>query len=146
MVDQMRGMAMAIQTLTVQLSDRLYTRLQHRARQANRTVEAEVVDLLSTAIPENETIPDELSQEIAGLEHLDDETLWRAARGHLAAETARRMEKLHRKRQREGLTGAEARALSEFVRQYERAMLIRARAAVLLKRRGFDVSELASEG
>ena len=56
---------------------------------------------------------------------------------------ARRLEKLHRKRQREGLTRDEGIALSELVRKYERAMLIRAQAAALLKRRGYDVSKLA---
>jgi hypothetical protein len=146
MIDKKRGPMMAIQTLTIQLPDRLYARLRHRAQQANRPVEAELVDLLATAILEEDELPDELSHELAGLEHLEDEALWQAARGRLAAEMARRMEKLHRKRQRQGLTGSEARALSDLVRQYERAMLIRAQAAALLKRRGHDVSKLAGAG
>jgi hypothetical protein len=114
-------------------------------RRSNRTVEAELIDLVATAIPEDD-IPDDLGQELADLEQLDDEALWQAARGRLATAMARRMEKLHRKRQREGLTEAEGRALSELMRQDERAMLVRAQAAVLLKRRGYDVSKLAGAG
>jgi len=133
---------MTIQTLTIQLPDRLYARLRHRAQQANRSVEAELVDLLSTAMPGEDELPDELSQELSGLEQLDDTALWQAARGRLAVEISLRMEKLHRKRQREGLSSADARALSELVRQYERAMLIRAQAAALLNQRGHDVSKL----
>jgi hypothetical protein len=53
------------------------------------------------------------------------------------------MENLHLKRQREGLTEVEAQSLVGLVRQYERAMLVRAQATVLLKQRGHDVSELA---
>jgi hypothetical protein len=39
---------------------------------------------------------------------LDDEPLKRAARNHLPSEVAVQMENLHLKRQREGLTDAEA--------------------------------------
>jgi hypothetical protein len=124
----------------------LYAQLRHRAEQANRTVEAELVDLVATAMPEQGGLPHELGRELAGLEYLDDEVLWRAARSRLAAEMTRRTERLHHKRQREGLTEAEGRALAELTRQYERAMLIRAQAAVLLKRRGHDVSKLAGPG
>ncbi len=137
---------MAIQTLTVRLPDRLYAQLRHRAQQANRTVEAELVELVATAMPEQERLPAELSTELAGLEHLDDEALWQAAKSRLASAMARRTEKLHHKRQREGLTEAEGQALAELVQQYERAMLIRAQAAVLLKQRGHDVSKLVAVG
>ena len=102
---------MAIQTLTVQLPDRLYAQLRHRAQQANRSVEAELVDLVATAMPGVQGLPDEFDMELAGLEHLDDEALWQAARSRLAASMARRNRKLHHKRQgREGLTEAEAQS------------------------------------
>jgi hypothetical protein len=96
----------------------------------------------ATGMTEQDELPGELRLELAGLEYLDDEALWQAARSRLAVVMCRRTEKLHRKRQREGLMGAEAQALAELVRQYERAMLIRARAAALLKQRGHDVSVL----
>jgi hypothetical protein len=83
---------------------------------------------------------------IAGLEHLDDEALWQAARSCLTAEMARRTEELHHKRQSEGLTEAEGQTLAELVGQYEQSMLIRAQAAVLLKQRGHDVSKLIAAG
>ena len=137
---------MAIQSLTVQLPDRLYAQLRRRAQQANRTVEAELVDLVATAMPEQDELADAFSVELAGLEHLGDEALWQTARSRLAASMGRRMEKLHHKRQREGLTETEGRALDELVRQYERTMLIRARAAELLKLRGHDVAKLNGAG
>jgi len=137
---------MSRQTLTVQLPDRLYAWLRHRAQQANCTVEAELVDLVATAMPEDVELPGELNLELAGLEHLEDRTLWQAARSPLAARIARRTENLHRKQQREELTEAETQDLAELIRRYERAMLIRARAAALLKQRGDDVSKLVRAG
>ncbi len=76
---------------------------------------------------------------------LEDESLWRAARAHLAPADARRLEELHQKRQREGLEDAEAWELGPLVRQYERFLLVRAQPAALLKQRGHDVSGLLSQ-
>jgi hypothetical protein len=108
--------------------------------QANRSLEAELIELLTTAMPDQDEARDQFGQELAGLQQFDDEALLGAARSHLSTAIARRLERLHRKRQREGLSETEAQALHELVRQYERAMLIRAHAAALLKKRGLDVS------
>jgi len=48
-------------------------------------------------------------------------------------------------RQREGLTPAETESAETLIRQYERAMLARAQAAVLLRQRGYDISTLLNE-
>jgi hypothetical protein len=133
---------MAVQTVTVNVPGALYTRLQRRAEQANRTVEAELLDVLATAVPVADELPADLAEAVSPLALLDDEALGRAARSPLAAEAAARLEELHLKRQREGLTAAEAEALSGLVRQYERAMLVRSQAVALLHQRGRDVSHL----
>jgi hypothetical protein len=73
---------------------------------------------------------------------LDDESLWRAARGRLAAEAAERIEQLHLKRQRDDLTETEVQELAALMRRYERAMLVRAQAAALLRQRGHDITSL----
>ena len=78
------------------------------------------------------------------LDDLDDAALWQAARSRLSAEKSAQLELLHFKRQREGLSETEARTLAELVQQYERAMLIRARAVAILKLRGHDLSGLAA--
>jgi plasmid stability protein len=132
------------QTLTLNVPDPLYTRLKQRAQQANRTVEAELLDVLATAVPVGDELPADLAEAISPLALLDDAALWRVAQSRLASETAAQLENLHLKRQREGLTEAEAQTLSALVRQYERAMLVRAQAAVLLKQRGHDVADLAA--
>jgi hypothetical protein len=133
---------MATQSLTVQLPDRLYSQLEERASQSNRTLEAELIEVLATAIPVEAELPSDIDKEIAQLERLDDASLWQAARESLTAETSARLEQMHLKQRREGLSETEARALAEMIRRYERTMLVRAEAAALLKSRGHDVSKL----
>ena len=134
---------MTIQPVTLNLPSHLYNRLKRRAEQAHRTVEAELLEVVASAVPVADELPADLNEAISPLGLLNDEALWRAARSYLPAEAAAQMENLHLKRQREGLTGAEAQTLAGLVRQYERAMLVRAQAAALLKQRGHNVSELA---
>ena len=136
---------MTVQTVTVNLPGPLYNRLKHRAEQTHRTVEVELVEAVTTALPETEELPSDLAEAIAPLALLDDDALWRAARSHLALEAAAQLEELHLKRQREGLTETETQTLAGLVRQYERAMLVRAQAAALLKQRGHDVTPLRVE-
>jgi hypothetical protein len=81
---------------------------------------------------------------VARLDDMDDAALWQAARSRLSAEASAQLEVLHIKRQRKGLSETEARTLAELVQQYERSMLIRARAAAILKLRGHDLSGLAA--
>jgi len=133
---------MAVQAVTLHLPSPLYERLKQRAEQTQRSVEAELLEVVAAAVPVADDLPADLAQVISPLALLDDEALWRAARSHLPAEAAAQMEQMHLKRQREGLTGSEAETLAGLVRHYERAMLVRAQAAALLKERGYDVAEL----
>jgi hypothetical protein len=87
-------------------------------------------------------LPVELAAAVASLDVLTDDELWRAARNRLAEELSSRAEQLHHKRQREGLTAAESEEEDNLVRQYERIMLVRAKAAQLLRTRGHVVNGL----
>jgi hypothetical protein len=133
---------MAVHPVTLELPSELYSRVKQRAEQTQRSVEAELLDVLASAIPASDDLPADLAEALAPLAVLDDAALWRAARSHLPATSAARLEALHLKRQSEGLTETEAADAARLVRQYERAMLVRARAAALLKQRGHDVSSL----
>lgn len=126
--------------VTLTLPAVLYERLQRRANQARHTVEDELLEVVATALPTEDALPPDLSEALSPLPLLDDTALWRAARSHLAAEFAAELEQLHIKRQREGLTEGETHTLARLVRQYERAMLVRAQAAAILKKRGHDVA------
>jgi plasmid stability protein len=125
---------MPVQNLTLQVPDALYDQIKERAEQFKRSIEDETLELLaqSTAAV---TLPDDLTAGVSHLDLLDDETLGRAARSHFATEAATELEALHLKQQCEQLTPAENESRVALIRQYERAMIIRAKAALLLRER-----------
>ncbi len=135
---------MAQQMVMLHMPDELYRRLRRRAEQAHRSVADEVLELVATAIPVDDEVPADLLEALAPLPSLSDAALWRVARSLLPVEVSAELEALHLKRQRETLTVAEAERAAELVRQYDRTMLLRAEAALLLKQRGHDVSEIAA--
>src|SRR5436309_1632021 len=111
---------MPLQTVTLQIPDVLYSRLKQRAERARRSVEAELMEVLVTAVPVAEELPADLSEAVSPLSVLEDEDLWQAARSRLPAEEVDRLEEHHLKRQPEGLMEAEERILADLVRRYER--------------------------
>lgn len=136
---------MAGRSVTVELPDELYERLQRRAVEAQRSLGDEVVLVLATAVPgDGDRLPPDLERELAHLEELDDASLWKKAQARLPARTAKRMQALQFKRQREGLSGDERQAEIALADEYDRHMLIRSKALLLLKQRGHDISELVA--
>jgi MFS superfamily sulfate permease-like transporter len=133
---------MSVQTLTLKLPDSLYRRLQERAQEAQRTIEAEILDLIATIVPAADELPSGLAEAVSSLHLLNDEALWRSARAVFAVESAARLEDLHRENQRRELTAEERAQASALVEEFERSMLVRASAIRVLKERGHDVSSL----
>jgi hypothetical protein len=129
------------ETVTLQLPDDLARRARSAAAATNRRFEDAILDWIARGADE---LPADLADAVSSLDALDDEALWEAARGGLPAEAFERLEELHLKRQRDGVTAAEGEELAGLVRQYERVLLVRAQAAALLRRRGHDVSGLAA--
>ena len=134
---------MAGRTLTIEVPDDLYERLSRRAAEAQRSLAAEVVQVLAKAVPaEDDGLPPDLREELARLELLDDAALRRAARTRLTTRESRRLESLHVKLQDAGLTAAEREEEQVLLRSFQRTMLLRAQALALLKQRGRDISPL----
>jgi hypothetical protein len=133
---------MAGRTVTIEVPDELYDRLSRRAAAAQRSVAAEVVELVAAAMSDDDDLPPELKSELARMETLDDEALWRAAQPSFTVRQSRRLESLHFKLQDEGLTEAERAEEQALLRAADRSMLIRAQALALLKQRGRDIAPL----
>ena len=133
---------MSAQAVTLNLPQLLYERFQRRAEKTERTIEAELLDVVAAAPAVNDDLPAKLEEELAALALLDDEPLWLAARSRMAETSTELMTELNYKQQREGLNKAELENLNHLAREYDRYLLIRAEAAVLLKRRGINISEL----
>ena len=130
---------MVAHSLVLSVPAGLYNRLEARAAKARRSLEEETLTLLTTATPADDPLPTDLAGDVAAVALLDDADLWRAADNRLPEEAAGRLEALHLKRQRDGLTSDEDQARAALVRQYERAMLVRAEAVAQLHRRGHVV-------
>jgi hypothetical protein len=133
---------MALQTVTVHLPEMLYQKIAQRAQQTQRSVEDELVEVVEAGLPVVGDLPAEVADEIAQLAFLTDNELWQAAESTLPETDSEQMQALALKRQREKLTEAEQEETERLRQRHDRNMLIRARAAALLKDRGHDVSRL----
>jgi ATP-dependent helicase YprA (DUF1998 family) len=109
-----------------------------------RSVEDELVAVVSTALPTSEHLPQDIADDLAQLAFLTDTELWQAAQTTLSSRESERMQTLVFKRQREGLRVAEEREAQRLAHRADRVMLVRGQAAALLRDRGHDISTLRS--
>jgi hypothetical protein len=136
---------MAGRTVTIEVPDELYERLSRRAAGAQRSVAAEVVEVLAaTPPPDVDAFPERLDADLARLEAFDDDALLKLVRRPVPVRKARRLESLNLKKQQRGLNAAERQVAARLLGEFDRRMLIRAHALLLLKQRGFDVATLVS--
>ena len=123
------GSSVPAYPLTVQVPHALYDRLAQRAARTHRSVEDEVLDLVTSGVAIADETERDVAEISASLALLDDAALWQAARSRLPEETTTLLEDLHLKRQRDGLTPAEEATAATLVRQSERQVFTRAQAA-----------------
>lgn len=123
-------------SVTLDVPTAIYNQVKQRAQQSQRTVEAELADALVTAVPAIDQLPPDLTQLIHSLTLLDDKALEAAAETQLDKDSVAELEQLNFKQQREGLTKTEIERLDQLTLKYEKIMLLRAQAFLLLKQRG----------
>lgn len=90
-------------------------------------------------------LPADLQQELSQLDLLTDDELWQAAQMTAPTEKTARMQELVEKQQLEGLTAGEQEEAALLSLYFNRVMLVRGKAAVLLKERGHNIDSLAAE-
>jgi predicted transcriptional regulator len=132
-----------MKSVTLNLPDALYERAKEIAEQKQSSLEAEILETLEKSLPNEDALEPDLADALESLDFLDDKALWKAAQGRLPQKLATKIAQLHRKRSLKGLETAENRLLKNLLHQADRVMLIRAKSAVLLKERGYDISTLA---
>ncbi|MCB0234627.1 MAG: hypothetical protein KDG58_10475 [Anaerolineae bacterium] len=133
---------MAVQNVTIRMSDQLYHQVEQRAGRMQRSVEEEVVAVVEGALPVLDFLLADIADELGQMVFLTDSELWHAAQTVMTAGENRRMQALVLKRQREGLSPEEEIEAEQLTMRQERVMLLRARAAALLRERGQNVSTL----
>lgn len=131
---------MTAHAVTLRLPTPLFDHFRHRAERTRRSLEAEILEVVATAAADAEELPADVVRAIEDLRLLSDQELWRTARNRLSEAESTRLEALSSKQQEQSLTSREKKRLENLVEQYDRAVLLRAEAARLLKARGHDVS------
>ena len=131
-----------MRTLTIQLPDEVYARLQHAAHGNEKRVSQAAIQMLSATLPPDDTLPQGIEQELRGLESLSDDVLWTVARGKVAASKQRRWKRLLDKNRQGTLTESERQDLEQLTAEGDRLTLYKAHAYLLLKERGHRIPEL----
>jgi len=133
---------MAVQTVTLDLPESIYEQIKRAAEKTQRPVNDLLIEAVTAVAPMIDTAPEKLRAALAQMTYLNDAALWQAARSTMPAAQQARLEALHFKLQQQGALTAEEQAEEEaLVALYRETILIRAQAAVLLKQRGYDVSD-----
>ncbi|WP_437760856.1 hypothetical protein [Sorangium sp. So ce1389] len=132
---------MGAQQITLNLPDALYEQLKAAAERSRRSLDEVLMEAVAALAPVLSTTSTGLRSSLAQMAYLNDAALFQAARSTMAPEQRARLEALHDQQQRSGLDRAEQAEEQALLDLYHETLLVRAQAAVLLKQRGYDVSE-----
>ena len=132
---------MTVQAITLNLPETVYEQIRQAAEKAQRPVDEVLVEAVTAVAPVISIAPENLRTALAQMAYLNDAALWQAARATMTAEQRERLEALHDKQQRAELTAEEQAEEQALLALYRETLLVRAQAAVLLKQRGYDVSD-----
>ena len=130
------------QAITLHLPEILYRQAQRLAQTFRRPVEEILLDAVATALPPLTGLPQELADELADLAFLGDDELWQVARNALPVEHHQQVDDLLTRKGQGQLTDSEQQTLDRLLQEYQALVLRRGQAAVLLQRRGYEMSDL----
>ena len=132
---------MTMHEVTLVLPETTYNQICRAAEKVDRPITDLLVEAVIAAAPTFESSTSMPRTALAQMSYLNDAVLWQAARATMSEPQRDRMEELHTKQQREGLTALESEEEQALLRLYRESILVRAQAALLLKQRGYDVSD-----
>ena len=136
---------MSTETVTLQIPEIIYQRLVNTANAIQRPLEEVMLHALQVGSPPAwDDIPEEFQAEIAGLDKLDDNTLWQIANSRKTADDMDRYNIMLDHNSRGILTEVERLELILLRYEADVFMLCKAQAAVLLNWRGYRLSNSAS--
>jgi hypothetical protein len=128
------------ETITLRLPVELYHRLAAAAVATRRSLEEILLHALRIGSPPAwADAPPEHQAELAAMDRLDDDALWRLARGRRSEAEVVRYDELLEQSAAGALGDAERSELETLRRESDRFTLVKAHAAVLLRWRGHDV-------
>ncbi len=131
---------MALQTITLNLSESVYERLKMMAHAVLLSPEDLLTQSISFFLPAFESdMPSNLQRNIAKLVLLNDLQLWKTANSVMEMNKQRQFEELAELKKHRSLTEEEQTKLEELMAEAEQLMLCKAEARRLLSQRGHIV-------
>ena len=132
--------AQSERTVTVQLPENLYLRLQQTARATRQSLESTMLHALQVGSPPSwETAPAEFQADLAALDRLDDAALWRITRTRTTPGQMDRYQALLDKNANQAVSAEERQELAQLRTDLDRQMLLKVHAAALLQWRGHRI-------
>jgi len=131
---------MTTHVVTLRLPEHLYIRLQHLAQATQQSFDAIVLRAIEVGAPPCwEDAPAAFQADLAALDHLDDDALWRIARRRQTAAEMVRYQELLEKNANGTLSETERTELTQLRTAADRFMLQKVQAAALLRWRGHHI-------
>lgn len=134
-------MTVSTQTITVQLAESVYRRLQRASELTYRPLEEILSSALTVALGLSPELPVEQQDELAALGMLSDAALWAASESSLSPAQQRRLRQLDHAAGERSLSSNEEREQKQLLDLYQRSLLQRAQALALLAYRGYDLPD-----
>jgi hypothetical protein len=135
---------MSMRTVTLELPEHLYDRLETQAQAATRSVDEIVIQTLTRSLPPlvEKDLPPVLQAELEAMEHLSDEALWQIAQSTMNRDKVALYDVLLERHQTSSLTPEGREWLTHLREQAEALMLRKAHAYALLQSRGHEMPSL----
>jgi hypothetical protein len=131
---------MSTQNVTLALPETLYLRLQQTAQARHQSLTEVLLHAVQIGCPPSwEDAPAPFQADLATLDRLDDEALWRIAKSARTEADLVRLQELLEKNSEAQLTAAEQTEFQQLRFEADRFMLRKAHAAALLHWRGHIV-------
>lgn len=122
--------------IIVELPPLAYAHLQAMATTQQRAVAAIASDLILAELPTMPALPEDVEQELAAFDRLSDDVLVMLATSTLNAQEQTELAELNEQAQSRDLLSAEAERREYLLARYDRTLVRRAQAALVLRRRG----------
>jgi hypothetical protein len=129
--------------ITIELPSFVQQQMERRAQSEARSVADLIRELVLQNWQTSPRLPDDVETELAALPNLSDEALWVLARTTLTAGEQNTLASLNHKAKTTKLTSAEEARLTTLLDLYDRALVRRAQAAVILQHRGYNLQNPA---
>ncbi len=134
-------MSVRPQTVTVQIPEPIYRRLQRASELTYRSLDEIVSGVLNLGLSLPPDLPPDVRTDLEAMAMFNDAALWAASESALSPAQQRRLAQLNHAGGERPLTAAESAEQAHLLEQYQHSLLRRAYALALLAYRGYALPQ-----